>query len=77
MNNSVDFLDPRDTSQVYLNGELVGCVVEADVERGYVDQIVKRVSSEGWIHERVRRYGNVRILFNGQEAIAVHQMEAY
>ncbi len=73
-NNSIDFLSSQDSSQVFLDGELVGNIVEADAEKGYVDQIVKKVSPVGWIDERVRRYGRVRILFNGIEAVAVVQM---
>jgi hypothetical protein len=61
-----------DDNQVYLNGELVSSVIGADVEEGYVDLLVKRVGPEGWIQERIRRRGDVRIVVAGREVLAVH-----
>lgn len=60
--NSMDFpIDDTDKLLVFLNGELQGCVIEADAEQGY---LIKRLSDG----TKVTLKGDVKITFNGQPA---------
>lgn len=55
-------LDPGDELLVYLNGEIQGMVIEADVEQGY---LIKRT----WDGCKVTMKGTIRITFNKQEVV--------
>lgn len=52
---------------VYFDGQLVGHVVEANAELGYIDQYQR--NNGDW--ELSRRNGEVRISYMGQEAVEV------
>lgn len=60
--NSLDApIAPEDDLQVFLNGKLHGAVLVANATEGY---IVKR----SWCGAKVTLKGEVKILFNGEEA---------
>lgn len=67
VDNSVSNLDPGDHLLVFLNDELIGCVIEADAKEGYVVQRLYDNSQP----MRVTRAGTVRIEFNGKQVVRV------
>lgn len=65
-------IDPKDVIHVFLDEVPLGCVIEADVEEGYV---IQKIVVQG-VSTRITRKGTVRIEFNGNPVVRVDTEEA-